>query len=242
MTELSQIFRTEVRNVKIIPSRIDTDSGKETDFVMKWLVLGDAGVGKTTALEVALGHGTFIQNSPPTIGIEFFTARGVAQYRGDHSVDYRLQVFDCAGQHRFRSIVQSYYRHANVITILFDVNRRNTFLGVRDWHEHIIKELGDSGYVCMLIATHCDKDSTEERRVNFEEGVALAEELGCLGYFEISSKDMNVMPAFEACLLKAHEAVMNGTLRLIPPANKSFKVADSGDDEAESGCLTCFVM
>jgi small GTP-binding protein len=247
MTELSQIVQKLITNVKIIPSRIDSESGAPTDFVLKWLVLGDAGVGKTTCLEVALGCGTFNATSSPTIGIEFFTARGIVEYsQQGQSMDYRLQVFDCAGQHRFRSIVKSYYRHAHIITILFDITRSETFEGVRDWHKHIVDELGHTGYICMLIATHCDYDL--ERCVHLEEGVALAKELGCLGYYEISSKDGNVLPAFESCLLEAHHSVMNGKLKLIPPTNnkKSFKlnntIVEPDNDEAQSGCVTCFVM
>ena len=44
----------------------------------------------------------------------------------------KLQIWDTAGQDTFRSIISAYYRGADSIVILFDINEPNTFKDIRE--------------------------------------------------------------------------------------------------------------
>lgn len=233
-----------VSNVRIIPSRLDSNPHSPIDYTLKWLTVGDSGVGKTTALEVSLGTGTFEETQPLTIGIEFFACRGLVEYLNAPPTDYKLQVWDCSGQDRFRSIVKSYYRHANIISVLYSVNDRTSFHGVRDWCHHIRQELGTSNYIMLLVATQCDTHSND-RCVSMREATELAEELGFERYLEMSAKDGNVMAVFEAGLLIANEAIQSRRLHLMPPTinqKSAFKLEVEDSAAEKTGCVNCFVM
>lgn len=49
----------------------------------------------------------------------------------------QLQIWDTAGQERFRSITQSYYRSANAIILVYDVNSQPTFDSLPQWLKEV---------------------------------------------------------------------------------------------------------
>jgi len=70
----------------------------------KVVFVGDSGVGKTSIIHYFI-HGTFIDRYKTTIGIDF---KSKTLYLSDSTV--RLQIWDSAGQERFRSLIPSYIR------------------------------------------------------------------------------------------------------------------------------------
>ena len=55
-----------------------------------------------------------------------------------------------AGQERFRTITQSYYRSANGAILAYDITKRSSFLSVPHWIEDVRKYAG-SNIVQLLI-------------------------------------------------------------------------------------------
>ena len=45
----------------------------------------------------------------------------------------RLQIWDTAGQDRFRTITSTYYKGAHGIIIVYDVTDKESFEGLRFW-------------------------------------------------------------------------------------------------------------
>lgn len=46
---------------------------------------------------------------------------------------FQLQIWDTAGQEKFRSITQSYYRAAHGLILVYDVCSQNTFDALPQW-------------------------------------------------------------------------------------------------------------
>jgi len=80
------------------------------------LLVGETAVGKT-ALLTRLIDETFTENTSATIGVDF-----QIRHFETSSGRVKLQLWDTAGQERFRSITQSYFRGAEVIGLVYDVN------------------------------------------------------------------------------------------------------------------------
>ena len=74
------------------------------DYFLKYIVLGDTGVGKTCLVQQLAGQG-FDKDAPPTLGIEF----GSKEVECD-GVALKLQILDTAGHEQFKAITQSYLR------------------------------------------------------------------------------------------------------------------------------------
>lgn len=78
----------------------------------------------------------------------------------------KLQIWDAAGQERFRTITTNYYRGSNGILIAYDITNRKTFENVRFWLQEINNHANEN--VCkILIGNKCDLNS--ERKVDYRE-------------------------------------------------------------------------
>ena len=49
----------------------------------------------------------------------------------------KVQIWDTAGEDRFRAITRNYYRGANGIILMYDVTDQKSFEHIRDWVEKI---------------------------------------------------------------------------------------------------------
>jgi GTPase SAR1 family protein len=109
-------------------------------FLLKYIIIGDAAVGKSCIL-MRYTEGTMREEHDTTIGVEF-GAKTIA-LRG-HNI--KLQIWDTAGQENFRSIIRSYYRSAIGALLVYDVSRRETFHHLQIWLDEI-RNNGNPGIV-----------------------------------------------------------------------------------------------
>jgi Ras-related protein Rab-18 len=52
-----------------------------------------------------------------------------------HGKAYRLNLLDTAGQERFRTLSNSYYRGAHGVILVYDISNRDSFLSMERWYE-----------------------------------------------------------------------------------------------------------
>jgi Ras-related protein Rab-6A len=196
-------------------------------------VLGEQNVGKTSILGTLIDN-SFDSQSAPTIGIDFrvlrATVHSVSNARLDatplldskEAQEYKLQIWDSAGQYRFRSIVSSYYRLAHIFIIVFDLCDRDTFMYVRDWRKSVDDQRQSSAFLVYLIGNKCD--AQRDRVVTPQEIKDLVYELNFDGYFEVSAKNKHgIVDAFKTIIGGAHNAVQK---RLITGVNRMSVGAD----------------
>ena len=115
--------------------------------VYKIILIGDAGVGKTTCLakykEKLSGEGAKSKTTTkPTIGVEFesfdfdfpYEPKGKKETKKKETI--KVQIWDTAGQERYRAITKSHYRDQRGNAI-YDVSDRSAFINARDvwWPE-----------------------------------------------------------------------------------------------------------
>jgi Ras-related protein Rab-18 len=51
-----------------------------------------------------------------------------------HGKAYRLNLLDTAGQERFRTLSNSYYRGAHGVILVYDISNRESFLAMEKWY------------------------------------------------------------------------------------------------------------
>ncbi|NWI41518.1 RB27A protein, partial [Picathartes gymnocephalus] len=112
-------------------------SDGDYDYLIKFLALGDSGVGKTSLL-YQYTDGKFNSKFITTVGIDFREKRVVYRPNGPDGVGGRgqrihLQLWDTAGQERFRSLTTAFFRDAMGFLLLFDLTNEQSFLNVRNW-------------------------------------------------------------------------------------------------------------
>ncbi|KAH3732993.1 ras protein [Pelomyxa schiedti] len=75
-------------------------------------------------------------------------------------VDIRAQIWDTAGQEKFRNITGAYYRDATGIVLMFDVTNPESFGRVEEWLSEVARYTSSEDCVrVMIVANKIDLDS-----------------------------------------------------------------------------------
>lgn len=151
-------------------------------FVLKTIILGDCGVGKTTML-YKYYNGNFNSDNQSTVGVNF-VSKYVKNLNCEFSDSIKIQIWDTAGQERFRSIIRSYYRNICGCIIAYDITNKNTFNNSLYWMDEVRKNNKD--VVLILVGTKNDLE--DKREIDYEDGVKLSNHYN-IPFFEISSKE-----------------------------------------------------
>ncbi|GMR61707.1 hypothetical protein PMAYCL1PPCAC_31902 [Pristionchus mayeri] len=149
------------------------------DFSFTVMLLGDSCTGKTCVL-VRFKDGTFLNNNfISTVGIDY--RNKIIPVDGKQ---VKLQIFDTAGQERFRSVTSAYYRDADALLLVFDVANRLSFENIRNWLGQI-KDFAKDNVMVTLIGNKCDLAA--QRKVTVKEAQELAA-FYQIPYLETSAK------------------------------------------------------
>jgi len=119
--------------------------------VYKSVIAGEAGVGKTSLVERLLGF-PWDPNATPTVGIDF---KHRTEKIGNMSV--KLQLWDSAGQERFRSLTNTYFRNVHLVIFVYDVTNPETFDKLNDyWVRNAVENAQTDNFLKVLIGNKTD--------------------------------------------------------------------------------------
>lgn len=164
-----------------------TQASPQVDYLYKILLLGSSAVGKSSLL-LRFADDTFTDNQVSTIGVDWKIK--TVDMNGKR---IKLQLWDSAGQERYRTIASSYYRGAHGVAVVFDLTDAKSFAAVGTWLEEIGEHVSDS-VRRILIANK--SDLVDERVVDEAEARTFARRAG-MQYVETSAKSSsNVTEAF----------------------------------------------
>ena len=89
-------------------------------------MIGDAAVGKTAIISSLFGE-PFETHYQETIGAAFHT------YSEESHPRLSLQIWDTAGQEKYKALGPVYYRSASAAVLVYDLSKEETFQGLDDW-------------------------------------------------------------------------------------------------------------
>jgi len=173
------------------------------DFLMKYIIIGEAGTGKSCLLH-HFTHNSYKSHSQHTIGVEF-SSRTVKL--GEKRI--KLQLWDTAGQERFRSVTRSYYRGAAGALLVYDITKRESFSNLSRWLADA-RALASPQLVVVLVGNKSDRE--EDREVEWAEASKWAAE-NDVHFLETSSlTGENVEAPFLLAARAILLAIESGTL------------------------------
>ncbi len=186
------------------------------EYSFKILLLGDTSVGKTCFLKRYTDN-TFQDAYLSTIGFDFKYKLVTLE---DGKI-VKVQLWDTAGEERFRTIAKSYYKGAHGIVLIYDVTNRKTYENIRKWMNQI-KDDSSSNISIILVANKIDCEN-EFRQVTKEEGEVLAKNNN-LPIFEASAKDnINVEESFKYLIEEINKKISHFTVQTTTKLNNDNK-------------------
>ena len=169
--------KSEIQNNK----NIDND---DEILIIKLLIVGDTGVGKSNFI-YRYTEEKFSNSNLSSAGFEFNTKEIEITDR-----KIIVQLWDSAGQEKFKSITKNLFNRVQGIIILYDITNKKSFLNVPNWIK-LIQETTNNMIPYTLAGTKCDLNN--EREVEEEEGIKLSQE-NKIDFMETSAKNnINIM-------------------------------------------------
>ena len=183
------------------------------------ILLGDSGVGKTNFMTRYANNG-FSQMFLSTNGFN----QEMKLIKINENDYYGLTLMDTAGQERFKSLPKKYYRDADGVLLLFDVNDRESFKEVNNWvkqikeysskykenedndidNDNMTNDNKNNDVVIYLLGNKIDMSQEYERAVTRKEIDDLAEQLN-VKYYDICCKwNLNVEEIMARLIFDCH--------------------------------------
>eukprot|EP00831_Metopus_contortus_P016687 TRINITY_DN17035_c0_g1_i1.p1 TRINITY_DN17035_c0_g1~~TRINITY_DN17035_c0_g1_i1.p1 ORF type:complete len:215 (-),score=24.09 TRINITY_DN17035_c0_g1_i1:200-844(-) len=181
------------------------DSEQPFEHIFKIVIIGDAFVGKTFLLTRYMKD-TLPKHTGPTIGVEFTTK--IVMLRD--SVYVKAQIWDTAGQEKYRSMTSAHYRKSVGALVVYDVTKRSSFDNVVRWVKEL-KSHAEPDISILLVGNKVDlvSEDSSQRQVPRDEAEAFAEK-NFLLFQETSAVDnINVRSVFEDLLQRVYDKIEN---------------------------------
>mmetsp|Transcript_9698 Transcript_9698/g.14450 ORF Transcript_9698/g.14450 Transcript_9698/m.14450 type:complete len:206 (+) Transcript_9698:2226-2843(+) len=182
-------------------------------LVLKVIILGDTGVGKSSLLDRYVKN-EFTKQYKATIGADFLSREVSLE-----GTPVKLQLWDTAGQERYVCLAHSFYRGADCCVLVYDISSYKSFESVKEWKDRFLEEAEPTDELAFPFLLLGNKADLTTREVNWEEASEWASANGVMPFYEVSAKEStNVEFAFG-------EAAKNALRRL--KATKTISIRES---------------
>lgn len=143
---------------------------------IKVVLLGNSGVGKT-CLRSQFVHHMFTNAYKATIGGDYLTSRvtvpaaapgdapdtGISEGAAGGERLVLLQIWDTAGQERFNSILQAFYRGADVVVLMYDVTDYESAVALSAWFARFMEHCHVERPGVVVVGNKVDKAAVVRR-------------------------------------------------------------------------------
>ena len=175
-------------------SEEDSKNEKEKDSKLKCKVvlLGEMLTGKTSLIS-RLVDNTFNYNETTTFVASNFSKE--IEYSEFNGITLTLQIWDTAGQEKFRSVNKIFYKEAAVVILVYDITNERSFEQLKTYWYQEVKQKGEKNVVFAVAGNKCDLFSDE--KISEKEGREFANEIGAVFFQTSPLSNINVSELFK---------------------------------------------
>ena len=149
----------------------------------KVVLVGESGVGKTCIISRFIS-GAFDFNVTSTNGASYASKNVQYDKLGKSLL---LDVWDTAGQEKYRSLTKFFYKDAKVAILVYDITKQSSFDSLTNYWYKEVKEHGPENIVLGIAGNKCDLYEKEE--VNENTAREFAQSIGAI--FALTSAQNN---------------------------------------------------
>ncbi len=148
---------------------------------IKIVLLGDVGVGKSYIISKYIRN-EFNENKAPTSGA--YNYQKTIKIRDKEVL---LELWDTAGQEKFRSLGKIFYQKAEAVCLVYDITNKKSFENLKNnWYEDL-QQYGRKDVIIAVVGNKSDLYETEQ--VTEKQAKDFAEEKGA--FFQLTSAECN---------------------------------------------------
>lgn len=159
-----------------------SEDEEEDVLTAKVILIGDSSVGKTSILFRYMQDG-FLDNPNVTLGLELSIKR--VQLENNESIV--LNIWDSAGQEKYRSLTYHFYKGVNGIILVFDVMNPESVKSLNSWMAQINKHAPENVDIILVGNKSDDIGEEESLGQKNKETSDMIRKLG-MSYLETSAK------------------------------------------------------
>ena len=164
---------------------------------IKIVLLGESGTGKTSII-AQFTRGEFDPNVVTSISAQFISK---LTYISEYDKTIKFDIWDTAGQEKFRSLAQIFYKDAKAIILVYDITNLKSFEELKNYWYPKVKENCQSDIILGLAGNK--DDLYENEQVSSQDAQNFADEIGAIYKKTSALNNTNIQFIFE-CIGKKY--------------------------------------
>jgi small GTP-binding protein len=167
-------------------SRNDSEETENEEIEsLKVVLIGESGVGKTSIIN-QFAKGIFNQDIMSTNGATFTTNKKKFIQPNGSTKNISFEMWDTAGQEKYRSLAKMFFKEASVALIVYDVTNLKSFNEIKNYWMNLVKEHAPKNIIMYIIGNKSDLIGSEAVKEEMAREYAKEEKVN---FFLTSAKD-----------------------------------------------------
>ena len=155
----------------------------------KIVLIGESGVGKTSIISQFVNQ--IFQEDVESSSSGTFNSKTLIY---DNNKVLKLEIWDTAGQEKYRSLASMFYKEASAAILVYDITRKESFEQIQNYWVGQIKENGPTNIILVLCANK--SDLIDEEKVDEEQARNYAKEINAMFYPTSAKNDSGITDLF----------------------------------------------
>ena len=146
-----------------------------SEIEVKVVLLGETHTGKTSLISKLIND-AFSYNEPSTLVAS--SVEKVYEYKEYNNVEVHMEIWDTAGQEKYRALTKIFYKDASIAILVYDITRRESFDELKNYWFNQIKDYAPKNTIVAIAANK--SDLFEKEQVPEAEARGFAKEIGAI--------------------------------------------------------------
>jgi len=155
----------------------------------KIVLIGESGVGKTSIISQFVNQ--VFQEDVESSSSGTFNSKTLIY---DNNKVLKLEIWDTAGQEKYRSLASMFYKEASAAILVYDITRKESFEQIQNYWVGQIKENGPTNIILALCGNK--SDLIDEEKVDEEQARNYAKEINAMFYPTSAKNDSGITDLF----------------------------------------------
>ena len=168
-------------------SKQNKDEEDNNSNLIKVILVGDSGTGKTQLITVAAGF-EFNSTSLTTTSCSYVQIK-----LQKNKKEYKINLWDTIGQEKYRSLTKIFLKDSKIVIFVYDITNRATFDSLKYWKKIIDDVLGPTP---LFGVVGNKNDLYLEEKVKEDEGEAFAKSINAKFLYTSAKNESNAFVKF----------------------------------------------